>query len=162
MSLSDSARLVSSWGDLVAQLVGAVPGLFAFEQRGLRQIFPPLFDRDFGLGLPVRLRRAQLRDGARHFLLIGDYRRGAGARVDDGLLHLHDGQLDHLRGILGTIDKVGQVWPWQCRSSAKKCSSSSSPVHPEAQLLRQPLRKVESAGSRQATRRRRHRIGPSR
>ena len=44
-----------------------------------------------------------------HLLLVGDGARGGRADLDQSLLHFEDDHADHLGGVFGLVEQVGDV-----------------------------------------------------
>ena len=109
MSASDGAQRVVEHLDLGLELVGHVGGLLLLEQRRLGEVLAVLGQGELGLLDPAFLEPVELADLAAHLLLVGDGARGRGADLDQSLLHLHDDHPDHLGGVFGLVEKVGDV-----------------------------------------------------
>ena len=83
---------------------------FCFSnKRRLGEVVAVLGKRELGLLDPAVLEPVELADLAPHLLLVGDGARRRGADLDQGLLHLHDDHPDHLGGVFGLVEQVGDV-----------------------------------------------------
>ena len=95
--------------DLHLELIGHVGRLLLLEERRLGEILAVLAQRELGLLDPIVLKPVELADLPAHLLLVGDGARRRGADLDQGLLHLHDDHADHLGGVFGLVEQVGDV-----------------------------------------------------
>ena len=103
------AKRVVQHLDLAVELIGHVGRLLLFEQSLLGEILAALGKGELGTLDPAVLEPVELGNLAPHLLLVGDRARGGGADLDEGFLHLHDDHPDHLGGVLGLVEEIGDV-----------------------------------------------------